>query len=113
MNTQTVSPEVIENTRKLSAKIHAQILQHVSLITQKKVAEIMGTSDATVSRMVSDHLCNFSLLMASCGLAAFPSNYVVISREELRLYKLAMWRNLESEFEDERMNAIKGNIHGR
>ena len=54
-------------------KNHAAILQGLASAGQAKVAEALGTSESTVSRMKDCELANTARLLSICGLKVVPA----------------------------------------
>jgi hypothetical protein len=78
--------------RNLSA-----ILKALAEISQVRVAERMGLSGTTVSRMKDEELERFALLLAACNLVVQPRSYQAIDPEKLRALKVLARDSLEQE----------------
>lgn len=81
----TINPSIVEGMRRN----RAAILRAMSAMTQARVAESMGISEATLSRMkdsVGDKpsdIDRLSSLLAACGLIAQPVTNQSITSEHL------------------------------
>jgi DNA-binding Xre family transcriptional regulator len=75
----SVSNDVGINARKnLTA-----ILQGIGKVKQVRIAEAIGKSEATVSRMKDGELMMFARLLAVCGLKVVPEDMVVLDRRQI------------------------------
>lgn len=54
MSTQAVSPDQVESTRKIAERLRSEIGGAISLFTQARAADFMGTSASTVNRNRQD-----------------------------------------------------------
>lgn len=81
----TITPEMVEGMRRN----RAAILRAMSAMTQARVADSMGISEATLSRMkdsINDKpsdIDRLALLLAACGLVAQPTTNRSITAERL------------------------------
>jgi len=100
MTTESVSPDLLESTRKTGARIQAEILQRLAHVGQERAATCMGVSASTVSRSKDslEHTCQ---LLAAIGLQVAASDSVVISQKELSGLKYLAARYLEADFQRE------------
>lgn len=98
MSTTTVSPELIENTRKKAEKIQTQILQALALKTQSFAADCMGSSDSTVSRQ-KEGLQQFCLLLAAVDLQVSPVDAVVVEQTEIKALERMAYKYLKAKVE--------------
>ena len=73
------------------------ILKAMASISQVKVAERMGLSGTTVSRMKDEDIERLALLLAACNLVAQPRSYQSIDPDKLRALKLLAREALETE----------------
>jgi hypothetical protein len=98
------SPEQIENTRKAGARLYAEVLQRLALVTQEHAADCMGVHASTLSRAKEDveRTCH---LMAALGFQLAPMDAVVTSYEELQSYKRLAFKYLQAELEHDRMTS--------
>ena len=60
--------DMSESIRGKTRKNHAVILRAIDQVTGKRVAELIGVSESTVSAMKADNLERFAALIAACGL---------------------------------------------
>ncbi|PUA17294.1 CII family transcriptional regulator [Glaciimonas sp. PCH181] len=95
-----VSPELIENTRKDGATIEALILQRLASVTQVRAAACMGVSGSTVSRM-TDEIASVSKLLAALGMRVAPIGSMMVTKEELRSFKVIAHKYLEADLANE------------
>ncbi|AZW14231.1 CII family transcriptional regulator [Bordetella bronchiseptica] len=100
MNTQPVSAEQVESTRKNGARIQGEVLRRLAEVTQDRAADFMGTSASTISRAKSD-LEQMCQLLAALGFQLSPSNAMVISRQELFAMKAMLAKYLQAEVENQ------------
>lgn len=56
-------------------KVHAAILKRLAAVGQVRVAEMLDVSEATVSRLKSEHLETFAHFLAALGLKAVPADH--------------------------------------
>lgn len=68
---------------ELARKNERAVLQAFSRISQARIAEQMGASDSTVSRLKDGQLEQFCLLLAACGLKAIPTEMQCFSRDKV------------------------------
>jgi len=68
---------------ELARKNERAVLQAFSRLSQSRIAEQMGASDSTVSRMKEGPLEQFCLLLAACGLKAIPTGMKCFSQEKV------------------------------
>lgn len=67
-------PPLSTTPAERARKIHSTILQAVQRdATQVAVAAAMGSSESTVSRLLSDHLEKLCLVLAHAGLKVVPA----------------------------------------
>lgn len=64
--------DMSESIRAKTRRNHAVILRAISDVTGKRVAELIGVSESTLSAMKSDNLERFASLIAACGLKIVP-----------------------------------------
>lgn len=62
-------------TLATSRKIEAVILQKLASVGQARVAEALGISESTVSRLKDGDISRFSKILAEIGLKAVPVSY--------------------------------------
>ena len=67
-----------EKTRKLRSTVLQAVTRDGK---QHAIAAAMGVSDATVSRLVNDHLDNFAAMLAHAGLKVVPVEHTCVSAE--------------------------------
>lgn len=58
-------------------------MQAFARLSQARIAEQMGASDSTVSRLKDGALEQFCLLLAACGLKAIPTSMKCFSQEKV------------------------------
>ncbi len=100
MNTEAVSADRAEMTRKLGARIQGEILRRLAEITQGRAAEFMGVSASTVSR-AKDDLDNVCQLLAALGFQLAPTGAVVVSQEEMHALERMAFKYLQARVESE------------
>jgi len=98
MSTQPVSPTKLENTRKIGARIHGEVLRRLAEVTQEHAADFMGTSASTVSRAKGDleQVCH---LLAAIGLQIAPVDSVVVSRDDMHALERMAYKYLQTRIE--------------
>lgn len=99
---EKVSPEQVEITRKIGARIHGEILQRLALVTQDRAADCMGISASTVSRSVKEDLDKVCQLLAAIGFQLASSDSVVISQSELTGLETMTFKYLQAKLETRR-----------
>lgn len=101
MSTETVSPEVLESTRKNGALIESEILRRLSDVGQSVAAVRMGVSESTVSRMAQDlaKVCHF---LSAIGMQVNSLDSMVISQEELNGLRAMAYEYLRAQREKDR-----------
>jgi len=99
MNTQAVSPEQIESTRKIAERLRSEIGSAISLFTQARAADFMGTSSSTVNRIVADDLDKVCHLMAAIGMQFAPLDAMVVSKARIEALELFTYEYLRSKIE--------------
>lgn len=102
MTTETVSPDIPENTRKTGASIESDIRQRLAEVTQTHAAACMGVSGSTVSRMLED-LTKLGQLLAALGLVVAPADAMVISQQELSGLRHLAFKYLQATLEKDRI----------
>ncbi|MBV2161396.1 MAG: CII family transcriptional regulator [Achromobacter sp.] len=95
MNTQAVSPDQVESTRKIGARLYSEILQRLADVTQERAADFMGTSASTVSRMKEDveRVCH---LLAAIDFQVAPSDAVVVDQREQQAIESLAFKYLQA-----------------
>lgn len=88
------------NTRKNSSKVLSEILQAVASKTQTRIAEELGCSTSTVSRLLSDDLPKVCEVLAVLGLKLVPATAMVTSREEAKALMRMAIKYLKSELDE-------------
>ncbi|MBW5285965.1 CII family transcriptional regulator [Burkholderia gladioli] len=79
---EAVSPDEMENTRKIAARNESEALRAIARATQSHAATCMGVSASTVSRMLDD-LPKWSHLFAAVGLQFAPIDAMVVEASHL------------------------------
>ncbi len=100
MNTQAVSAERVEMTRKIGARLQGEILRRLAEVTQDRAADFMGVSASTVSRQMEglDALCQ---LLAALGFQLAPTDAVVGSQDEMHALERMAFKYLQARVESE------------
>jgi hypothetical protein len=70
MSAYSLSPP--ERARKIATHVR-QVVQDAE--SQKSIATAMGVSEATVNRLLNEHLENFAALLAQLGQKVVPSDF--------------------------------------
>ncbi|AZY49700.1 CII family transcriptional regulator [Bordetella avium] len=99
MSTQAVSPDKVESTRKIAARLQAEVLQRLALVTQERAADCMGVDASTLSRFKND-LERFCQLLASVGLQVSPLDAVVVSRDDIQALERMAYKYLQTRIEN-------------
>lgn len=103
---EEVSPEALENTRKLGARNESEILRAVARATQAHAANCMAVSPSTISRTLED-LPRWAHLLAAVGLQLAPVDAMVVDRIELTALESMTLKYLEARHQ-ERMKGAQG-----
>lgn len=61
-----------DSMRRLTNRNQTALLRGMASVTQKRVAELIGVSEGTLSDMKRDQLLRFSSLVAAAGLQLVP-----------------------------------------
>lgn len=78
-------------------KMHAVVLRRLQGdASQKALALAMGVDEATVSRLVNQHLAKFTQLLAHCGLKVVPVEARCFKPEEVDALVLLAKRHMAS-----------------
>lgn len=101
MNTETVSGERRESTRKNGARIQALIMSRLAEVTQVRASACIGVDPSTVSRWVKDDLESICLLLASLGFQVSRTTSMVVDRDELKFMKRVVAKYFIAELERE------------
>lgn len=99
MNTQSVSAEQIESTRKNGARLHGEVLRRLAEITQERAADFMGVSASTISRSKED-LDKLCQLLAALGLQLAPADAVVVSQDDMQALERMAYKYLQARIEN-------------
>lgn len=102
MSTPPVSPEQVESTRKIAERLRSEIGAAISMFTQARAADFMGTSASTVNRIVADDLDKVCHLMAAIGLQFAPVGAMVYSKERVEALELFTYEYLRTKVESRR-----------
>lgn len=97
MNTQPVSPERVEITRKTAARIQSAILQRLADATQEHAAACIGVSASTVSRAIAKDLECICQILAAIGLQVSATDAMVVEPEEMRALKRMACKYLQAD----------------
>lgn len=68
----------------LARKNERAVLQAFARVSQSRIAEQMGASDSTVSRLKDGPIEQFCLLLAACGLKAMPVDMGCFPRAQMQ-----------------------------
>lgn len=63
---------VADVIRSAAQRNHSELLRALSELSQKRAAELIGVSEATLSTWKNEHLERAAALMAACGLTLRP-----------------------------------------
>lgn len=83
MNTRIVSPAIQQRAQRNQTAILSAMAQ----VSQSKVAELMGTSESTVSRFKDKDLPEISAFLAACGMKAVSQSMQCFDPEYIRALK--------------------------
>lgn len=97
---KSVSPELVEITRKNGALIQASILKRLADVTQAHAAACMSVDASTVSRTKED-LERVCQLLAALGFQVSRTTSMVVDREELRFMKRVVAKYFTAELEED------------
>jgi len=91
MPQESISPD--ERTRK----IRSQILRAMNEggRTQREVAEAVGIGEATVNRLLNEHLDNFTGVLAQLGLKVVPHDFKCVDPDTYTFLTRAHQRVME------------------
>jgi hypothetical protein len=95
-----VSAEVIENTRRVGARIESEILRCLADTTQEHAALCMGVSGSTVSRM-RERVGEVAQLLAALDLQVAAADSVVVDRDDQRALKRMAFNYLKADLANE------------
>lgn len=101
-----VSPDRVENTRKIGANIQGVVLRRLAATTQEFAADCMGVSGSTVSR-AKDDLEKVCQLLAALGLQVTPADSVVVSRDEMVALESMALKYLQAKAEARRIGSAE------
>lgn len=74
-------PELSMAPAERARKTVAMVLRRVQRdASQVAIAAAMGTSESTVSRLLSEHLEKFALVLSHAGLKVVPADRVCVDR---------------------------------
>jgi hypothetical protein len=76
-----LSPTPSERARKISATVLQAVQRDAS---QVAIAAAMGSSESTVSRLLSDHLDKLALVLAHAGLKVVPVEMQCFAPEKVQ-----------------------------
>lgn len=105
MNTDPVSTEFAESTRKKGARIQGEILRRLADVTQERAADCMGVSASTVSRQ-KEGLESFCQLLAALGFQLATTDSVVVSQDEMHALERMALKYLQARVESENRRAL-------
>lgn len=100
MNTQSVSGDHVESTRKLGARIQSDVLRRLADVTQQRAATCMGVDASTVSRSKEDleKVCH---LLAALGLQVAPLDAMIVSRADMEALERMAFKYLQTRIESD------------
>lgn len=75
-----VSSAIAENARKNEKAV----LQAFARVSQTRVAEAMGVSDSTVTRLKEGGIEQACVLLAACGLKVVPTDHQCFPRDKIQ-----------------------------
>ena len=78
---------VNESIRRQAQRNHSAILRGLAQVTQSCVADLIGASEATVSRFKEMGLEQAAALLAACGLKVVPESAQVLDAEYIKALK--------------------------
>jgi predicted XRE-type DNA-binding protein len=105
MTTESVSPELLESTRKTAAQLESEILRRLAEFTQSRAASCMGVHASTVSRLVADDLSKLTHFLAAIGLQVAPVDALLINQDELYAVEQMAAKYLQAKIENRRVGA--------
>lgn len=76
-----------ESIRRQAQRNHSAILRGLAQVSQAKAADLIGTSEATVSRFKDVGLEQAAALLAACGLKVVPESAQVLDAEYVKALK--------------------------
>lgn len=79
--------EVSEVTSRKARKTQTVILQALAEKSQARVADLMGVSESTVSRLKGEGLAQIAVFLAACGLKVVPETSHTYDQEYIRSLK--------------------------
>ena len=79
--------EISDVTNKKARKIQTIILQALAEKSQARVADQMGVSESTVSRLKGEGLAQIAAFLAACGLKVVPETSHTYDQEYIRSLK--------------------------
>ena len=83
MTAETVSPDVLESTRKAGALIESELLRRLAEVKQSHAAACMDVHASTISRFVADDLGKCAHFLAALGLQVAPIDAMMVSQDDL------------------------------
>jgi DNA-binding XRE family transcriptional regulator len=89
-----MSTELTESVRLAVRKNEQRVLRRMAESRQVELAELLGVSDATVSRMKDGDIARFSLLLAAMGLKIVPDSARVYESKVIEALTLLAKDNL-------------------
>lgn len=84
-----------ESMESLARRNLSAILKAMSAIGQVRVAESIGVSPATVSRMKDENIEQMARLLAACNLVVQPRSFRSIDPDKLRALRTLARESLE------------------
>ena len=91
-----VSPLIVD----LQKRNMSTILKAMAHVSQAKVAELIGVSGTTISRMKEDDLERLASILAACNLVAMPRSFKSVDPDRLRALTILAKDALERESSD-------------
>lgn len=88
---------VSQSIEALTRRNHTTILRAMALVSQKRVAELVGVSDTTISRLKDDDLERLAAILAACNLVAQPNSFKSVDPDRLRALTILAREALDRE----------------
>ncbi len=84
-----------ETVAKLGRRNYTVLLKSMARVSQKRIAELLGVSEGTVSNFKDDHLARLCDICASAGLKLVPEADELVDAEEVKALRVLAMRQLE------------------
>ena len=76
-----------DHLRRVAQRNHSALLSGLAQVSQKRVADLIGVSEATLSSMKNDQLERFSAFAAACGLKLVATSEQTYKAEHITALK--------------------------